>query len=191
LATSPGILESGLQRAAHTDCTNAISMTANSKGGRFTNITTGTGGANTHIEPEPSALLIRAAMMVSREMGRFQPPHGVSCWPTPRRCGPLSLWRLSPRRCGPLPLWRLSPGGSRRRIGCVRRNFGLFVDPEAKEARSIPVRAGDGPRDGGEAGIGGLAPDKAICNDSNSVPLALVFAHKHGARLEAPGAICW
>jgi hypothetical protein len=177
LATSPGILESGLQRAAHTDCTNAISMTANSKGGRFTNITTGTGGANTHIEPEPSALLIRAAMMVSREMGRFQPPHGVSCWPTPRRCGPLSLWRLS-------------PGGSRRRIGCVRRNFGLFVDPEAKEARSIPVRAGDGSGDGGEAGIGCLAPDKAFRNDGNSVPLALIFAHKHGAGLEAPWEIC-
>jgi hypothetical protein len=48
--------ESGLPRAAHMDCTNAISMTANSKGGRFTNITTGTGGADTHIEPEPSAL---------------------------------------------------------------------------------------------------------------------------------------
>jgi hypothetical protein len=77
LATSPGILESGLQRAAHTDCTNAISMTANSKGGRFTNITTGTGGANTHIEPEPSALLVRAAMMVSREMGRFHWPTGT------------------------------------------------------------------------------------------------------------------
>src|SRR5262245_25382627 len=57
------------------DCTNAISMTVKNKGGRFTNITIGTGGADTHIEPEPSALLVRAARMVSREMGRFQPPH--------------------------------------------------------------------------------------------------------------------
>jgi hypothetical protein len=52
------------------DCTNAISMTVNNKGGRFTNITTGTGGPDTHIEPEPS--------MISGEMGRFQPPHCVS-----------------------------------------------------------------------------------------------------------------
>jgi hypothetical protein len=33
------------------DCTNAVSMTVNNKGGRFTNVTTGTGGADTHIEP--------------------------------------------------------------------------------------------------------------------------------------------
>jgi ATP-dependent HslUV protease ATP-binding subunit HslU len=35
--------------------------------------------AITHIEPEQAALLIRAVMMVSGEMGRFQPPHCVSC----------------------------------------------------------------------------------------------------------------
>ena len=72
LATSPDILESGPRRAAHLDCTNAISMTVKNKGGRFTNSAIGTGGADTHIENEPSALLIRAMMMVSGEMGGFQ-----------------------------------------------------------------------------------------------------------------------
>ena len=32
-------------------------------------------------------------------------------------------------------------------------------------------------------------PDIAVWNDSDSVPLALVFAQKHGAGLEAPRAI--
>src|SRR5262249_25088402 len=82
-------------------------------------------------------------------------------------------------------------GCCRRRIGCIRRNGDLLVDSEAKEARSIPVGTGDGSGDGGEAGIGGLAPDKAICNDRDGVTLALVFPHKHGAGLEAPRAVCW
>jgi hypothetical protein len=47
----------------------------------------------------------------------------------------------------------------------------------------------DGPRDGGEAGIGRLAPDKAIGDDRDGVSLALVFAHEHSAGLEAPRAI--
>jgi hypothetical protein len=58
------------------DCTNAISMTANSKGGRFTNSAIGTGGADTQIEPKQSALsylLIRAVDDGLGEMGRFQP----------------------------------------------------------------------------------------------------------------------
>jgi hypothetical protein len=53
------------------DCTNVISMIVNSKGGQFTNRALGTDGADI----EPSALLTRAVLMVSGEMGRFQPPH--------------------------------------------------------------------------------------------------------------------
>jgi hypothetical protein len=40
----------------------------------------------------------------------------------------------------------------------------------------------------GEAGISRLAPDIALCNDGDGVPLALVFAQEHGAGFEAPRA---
>jgi hypothetical protein len=109
-----------------------------------------------------------------------------------RRIGVLTLPSSSdgPAGLAASGLGRSSPiGGSRWRIGCVRRNRRLLVDPEAKEARSIPVRPGDGLGDGGEAGIGGLAPDKAIRDDRDGVPRALVFAHQYGVRLEAPRAI--
>src|ERR1700730_2495863 len=38
-------------------------------------------------------------------------------------------------------------------------------------------RTGDSSRDDGEAGISRIAPDIALCNDGDGVPLALVFAH--------------
>src|SRR5438552_17632804 len=41
------------------------------------------------------------------------------------------------------------------------------------------------------SGIGGLAPDKATCNNCDGVPGALIFLHEHGAGFEAPRAICW
>jgi hypothetical protein len=58
-----------------------------------------------------------------------------------------------------------------------------------KKRGPFPFVPGDGPSDGREAGIGCLAPDKAICNNSDGVPLALVFAQEHGAGLEPPWAI--
>jgi hypothetical protein len=100
------------------------------------------------------------------------------------------LWRPPGGTCSWPPGQEAPIGEPRRRIGCVRRNCRLLVDPKAEEARSVPVRTGDGPRDSREAGIGGLAPDKAIRNHSHGVPLALVFAHEHGAGLEAPWALC-
>ena len=107
---------------------------------------------------------------------------GIATW---------SLYGNHPSRFAAARLGKSSPiGESRRRIGCIRRNCRLLVDPEAKEARSIPVRTGDRPRDGGEALVGGLAPDKAIRNNCDSVPLALVLAHKQGSGLEAPWALC-
>src|SRR5207245_109664 len=60
---------------------------------------------------------------------------------------------------------------------------------DAKEARATPGRAGDGARDGGEASVGGLSPHVAAQDHSDRVPLALVFAHEHGAGLGAPGAV--
>jgi|ERR1700739_1133528 hypothetical protein len=90
---------------------------------------------------------------------------GIATW---------SLYGNHPSRFAAARLGKSSPiGESRRRIGCIRRNCRLLVDPEAKEARSIPVRTGDRPRDGGEALVGGLAPDKAIRNNCDGVPLSL------------------
>src|SRR3984893_16946991 len=84
----------------------------------------------------------------------------------------------------------MSPvGRSRRRVGCFRWNRGPLVDPETKKARAVPGRTGDSSRDNGEAGISCLAPDIALCNDGDGVPLALVFAQEHGAGFEAPRAI--
>src|SRR5229473_1148213 len=51
-------------------------------------------------------------------------------------------------------------------------------------ARSRP--AGDSPRDGREACVGVLAPDIAARHDGDGVARALIFAHQHGAGLEAP-----
>src|SRR4029453_9210178 len=46
----------------------------------------------------------------------------------------------------------------------------LAPPPQPKESRSVPARAGDGPRHGGEARVGRLAPDIAVSNDSDGVP---------------------
>src|ERR1700730_1938401 len=78
----------------------------------------------------------------------------------------------------------MSPvGRPGRRVGCP------LVDPETKKTRAVPGRTGDRSRDDGEAGISRLAPDIALCNDGDGVPLALVFAQEHGAGFEAPRAI--
>src|SRR3984893_10070298 len=82
-----------------------------------------------------------------------------------------------------LVVWR------RRHIGLFRQTLCLRAAPQPEEARSVPARAGDGPRDSREACIGRLAPDIAVWNGSGGVPLALLSAQEHGAWLEAPGAI--
>src|SRR3984893_14908916 len=82
-----------------------------------------------------------------------------------------------------LVVWR------RRHIGLFRQTLCLRAAPQPEEARSVPARAGDGPRDSREACIGRLAPDIAVWHDRDGVPRALVFAQEHGAGLEAPGAI--
>jgi hypothetical protein len=69
----------------------------------------------------------------------------------------------------------------------ILQTIGTGAQP--KEAGTAPGRAGDGPRDGGEACVGRFAPDIAVFNDRDGVPLALVFAQERGAGLEAPGAI--
>jgi hypothetical protein len=77
---------------------------------------------------------------------------------------------------------------TRSPVGCCQRST-LLGAPEAKKARPVPGRPGDGPRDGGEAGIGRLLPDIAVWNDGDGLPLALVLTNKHSAALEAPWAI--
>jgi hypothetical protein len=57
---------------------------------------------------------------------------------------------------------------------------------EPEKARPVPGRAGDGPRDNRQAWVGVLAPHIAARHDGDGVALALIFAHQHGAGLEAP-----
>jgi ABC-2 type transport system permease protein len=54
---------------------------------------------------------------------------------------------------------------------------------------AVPGRTGNRSRDAREAGISRLAPDIALWNNGDSVPLALVFAQEHGAGFEASRAI--
>ncbi len=82
-----------------------------------------------------------------------------------------------------------APGGGRSsaaRFGVVPTGH-----PQSKEARAIPGRAGDGPRDGRKARIGRVLPDEAIRHDRDGVALALVFADQHGAGLEAAAEFAW
>src|SRR3984893_2609496 len=79
------------------------------------------------------------------------------------------------------PNKRLTVGRCRRHIGHFRRSRWLRAAPQPKEARSVPVRAGDDPGDGGEACVGHLAPQISVWNDSDGVPLALVLAQEQGA----------
>jgi hypothetical protein len=59
----------------------------------------------------------------------------------------------------------------------------------AEESGAAPSRAGDGARDGGKARVGLPAPSIAPRNNRDGVPLAPIFAHEHGADLEAPWAV--
>src|SRR5712671_2787739 len=67
------------------------------------------------------------------------------------------------------------------------RSLGLIAPgAESEEARPVPGRAGDGSRDNGKAGVDVLAPDIAARHHRDGVALAPIFAHQHGAGLEAP-----
>ena len=122
-------------------------------------------------------------------------PHGLRSPPSrgdiaaadlsPGRCAAMACRGLVPKsraRCRPLGTPGTTPG-------CVSRNRGPLVDPKTKKAGTVPGCTGDSPRDGGQAGIGRLVPDVAICDDRDSVALTLVFAQEHGAGLEAPRVI--
>src|SRR5947209_3075672 len=82
-------------------------------------------------------------------------------------------------------------GAARMGPGSLALAFLHTIDAsaQAKEARATPGRAGNRARDGGEAGVGRLAPHVAARTDGDRVPLAPVFAHEHGAGLEAPWAV--
>ena len=49
---------------------------------------------------------------------------------------------------------------------------------------AVPNRAGNGPRDRRQAGIGGALPDIALGRDRDGVAAALIVAHQHRSDLE-------
>src|SRR5947209_953399 len=61
--------------------------------------------------------------------------------------------------------------------------------PERPPSWAVPSGPGDRARDGGEAWVCRLAPYVPARDHSDGVALALVFAHEHGAGLEAPRSV--
>ena len=64
------------------------------------------------------------------------------------------------------------------------RHFQFAGNTQAEETRSVPSRAGDGPRNGRETGIGCILPNEAIRHDGDGVSFALVFTDEDSAGLE-------
>jgi hypothetical protein len=55
---------------------------------------------------------------------------------------------------------------------------------DGEKTWAVPDRAGDGPRDRRQAGIGGALPDIAVRTDRHGVAATLIIAHQHRSDLE-------
>ena len=55
---------------------------------------------------------------------------------------------------------------------------------DGEKTWAVPNRAGDGPRDRRQAGIGGALPDIALGPDRDGVAAALIIADQHRSDLE-------
>src|ERR1700726_3599293 len=66
----------------------------------------------------------------------------------------------------------------------VRGRIVAWAGFDGEKTWAVPNRAGNGPRDRRQAGIGGALPDKAIGPDRDSGAAALIVAHQHGSDLE-------
>src|SRR5580693_1281107 len=55
---------------------------------------------------------------------------------------------------------------------------------DGEKTWAVPNRAGNGPRDRRQAGIGGALPDIALGRDRDGVAAALILANQHGPDLE-------
>src|ERR1700726_3014138 len=91
---------------------------------------------------------------------------------TPTQWGVL-LGRGLARRCG----W-LSFSGTRT-AAAVHGRIVAWGGVDGEKTWTVPNRAGNGPRDRRQAGIGGALPDIALGRDHDGVTAALIVADQH------------
>src|SRR5580698_7064785 len=97
---------------------------------------------------------------------------------TPTQWGVL-LGRGLARPCG----W-LSFGGRACTAAAVHGRIVSWGGVDGEKTWTVPNRAGNGPRDRRQAGIGGALPDIALGRDRDGVAAALILANQHGPDLE-------
>src|ERR1700726_3296183 len=66
----------------------------------------------------------------------------------------------------------------------VRGRIVAWAGFDGEKAWAVPNRAGNGPRDRRQAGIGGALPDKAVGLDRDDMAAALIIADQYRADLE-------
>src|SRR5580692_8777705 len=91
----------------------------------------------------------------------------------------MVLLRGLARPCG----W-LSCDGRACAAAAVHERIVSWDGLDGEKTWTVPNRAGNGPRDRRQAGIGGALPDIALERDRDGVAVALILAHEHGSDLE-------
>src|SRR5580704_6439125 len=98
-------------------------------------------------------------------------------------------WGVLPRRGLARPCGWLSFGGRACAAAAVHGPIVSWGGLDGEKTRAVPNRAGNGPRDRRQAGIGGALPDIALGRDRDGVAAALIVAHEHGSDLEVAFAL--
>src|SRR5580700_7225949 len=98
-------------------------------------------------------------------------------------------WGVLPRRGLARPCGWLSLGGRACAAAAVHGPIVSWGGLDGEKTRAVPNRAGNGPRDRRQAGIGGALPDIALGRDRDGVAAALIVAHEHGSDLEVAFAL--
>src|SRR5580693_2061504 len=91
----------------------------------------------------------------------------------------MVLLRGLARPCG----W-LSCDGRACAAAAVHERIVSWDGLDGEKTWTVPNRAGNGPRDRRQAGIGGALPDIALGRDRDGVAAALILANQHGPDLE-------
>src|ERR1700732_2133426 len=91
----------------------------------------------------------------------------------------MVLLRGLARPCG----W-LSCDGRACAAAAVHERIVSWDGLDGEKTWTVPNRAGNGPRDRRQAGIGGALPDIALRLDRDGVAAALILANQHGPDLE-------
>src|SRR5580704_14280304 len=96
----------------------------------------------------------------------------------------MVLLRGLARPCG----W-LSCDGRACAAAAVHERIVSWDGLDGEKTWTVPNRAGNGPRDRRQAGIGGALPGIAVGRNGHGVAAALIVAHQHGSDLEVTFAL--